>query len=233
MVRRIDRDGASLRVVTDRVEGLRLPDLLQAAIGAPLRAAAALELAAQVVRTVARLHQKPGLAHGAITPAHVVITGDARVVLTDGVFGGALEALRWNREQLWGAFGVAMPASASLPRFDVRSDVTQLGATVLAIMMGRLMRTGEYPRPVPDLINATTATGLAGPDSTFSRLRVWLYQALQLHPRENFDSAVEAERAFDDVIGVPSSRRAGTLAFPGIRGPRSAEQDLRPSIHTN
>ena len=58
-------------------------------------------------------------------------------MLTDAVFGPALEGLGRNREQLWREFGLALPASASLPRFDQRSDVTQVGAVVLAIAIRR------------------------------------------------------------------------------------------------
>src|SRR5438093_7957915 len=50
-VRRIDRDGQSLRVVSDHVPGLRLPDLLLEAEKrrSPLSLPAALELSAQIV----------------------------------------------------------------------------------------------------------------------------------------------------------------------------------------
>ena len=122
-----------------------------------------LELAGSVVKAVAALHRLPsGLAHGAVTPAHIVLAADGSAVLTDSVFGAALESLEWNREKLWREFHVALPASASLPRFDQRADVTQLGAVVLAIALGRRLRDDEYPRSAADLVIAATSD-LAAP----------------------------------------------------------------------
>ena len=49
-----------------------------------------------------------GIAHGAINPAHVLLTNDGRIMLTDCVFGAGLEVLQRNREQLWKDFGLAI-----------------------------------------------------------------------------------------------------------------------------
>lgn len=212
-VRRVERDASGVRVVTDAVAGARLSHLLARleTSGEILSDAAMLELAARVIRALAVLHRLPGgFAHGALTPAHVVLRADGGVVLTDGVFGTALESLEWNREQLWREFRVALPASATLPRFDQRADVTQLGAVVLAIALRRPLRTDEYPRPALDLVLAATADASA-PGAT--ALRMWLQQALQLHPRSTFASAVDAERAFADVTATPGLRRAGGRAL--------------------
>jgi hypothetical protein len=212
-VRRVERDAAGVRVVADAVDGVRLSDLLMRleSSGEILSDAGMLELASSIVRALASLHRLAGgVAHGALTPAHVVLSGEQGVVLTDGVFGAALEALQWNREQLWRAFGVALPASASLPRFDLRADVTQLGAVVLAIALRRPLRDNEYPRSLADLVVAATADtaspGMGG-------LRMWLLQALQLHPRATFASAIEAERAFAAITATPGLRRAGIKAL--------------------
>jgi hypothetical protein len=215
-VRRIERAGAALRVVADHVEGLRLPDLLHEAIkgNIPLPQPAALELASPLIRTVSALHQLPGLSHGSITPSHVVITRSGKVVLTDAVFGPALEAVQRNREQLWREFRIAMPGSASLPRFDQRADVAQLGATVLAVALGRSLRTDEYPRAINEVVIAATLAARPGETGTStSALRMWLQQALYLHPRASFASALDAERAYVEVLGPATARRGGAAAF--------------------
>ena len=215
-VRRIERQGTTLRVVADHVEGLRLPDLLHEAVrgNIPLPQPAALDLAGQIVRIVSALHQLPGLAHGAINPAHVVITRAGRVVLTDSVFGAAIEGLQRNREQLWREFRIAMPSSANLPRFDQRADVAQLGATVLAVALGRSLRADEYPRAVNEVVIAATLAARPGETGTStSALRMWLQQALYLHPRATFNSAVDAERGYVEVLGPAAARRGGAAAF--------------------
>lgn len=215
-VRRVERDGSSLRVVADHVEGLRLPDLLHEAVkgNAPLPQAAALELAGRIIRIVSALHQAPGLSHGSITPAHVVVTRKGRVVLTDAVFGSAIEGLQRNREQLWREFRLALPSSASLPRFDQRADVAQLGATILAVTLGRSLRADEYPRATNDVVIAATLAARPGETGTAaSALRMWLQQALYLHPRATMATAIDAERAFDDVLGPVVARRGGATMF--------------------
>jgi hypothetical protein len=215
-VRRIERDGSSLRVIADHVEGLRLPDLLQEAIksNTPLPLPAQLELASQIVHAVAGLHALGGIFHGAINPAHIVVTRSGSIVLTDCVFGAAIEVLGRNREQLWREFRVAMPSSASLPRFDQRSDVTQLGATVLAVALGRSLRGDEYPRPVTDVVMAATLAARPGETGTAaSGLRTWLQQALMLHPRALFASGADAERVFNELFAANASRRAGAAVY--------------------
>ena len=213
---RVDREGSTLRVVAEHVDGLRLPDFLQEAItgNVPLPQPAALELSARIVHVVSSLHQVPGMSHGAITPAHVVITRTGGVLLTDSVFGPAIESLQRNREQLWREFRVALPASASLPRFDQRADVAQLGATVLAVALGRPLRASEYPRAINEAVIAATLGARPGETGTStSALRMWLQEALLLHPRATFASAVDAERAYGETLALAASQRGGAAAF--------------------
>ena len=218
-VRRVEREGAASRVVAEARVGTRLSELLARleSSGEILSHAGMLELAGTVVRALAVLHKLPGgVAHGAVTPSHVVLAADGSAVLTDGVFGGALESLQWNREKLWREFHLALPAAASVPRFDQRADVTQLGAVILAVALRRPLRSDEYPRPAADLVvEATRDTTSPG----MSALRMWLQQALQLHPRATFASAVEAERGFAEIIATPGLRRAGTRALTQLLQP--------------
>jgi hypothetical protein len=209
-VRRIDREGEHLSVTTDHIEGIRLLDLLEAALLPP---AAALPLAADIIRTVAALHQKPGLTHGAITPAHVVITATGSSVLTDSVFGTALESLACTRDALWRDFRIAMPPSAGHPRFDVRADVTQLASTVLSVLLGRMLGEDEYPRGVAAAIDTAVSRGAVTTGCSPALLGLWLHQALQLHSRETFSSALEAERAFALTLGTPAKFRAAMASL--------------------
>ena len=216
-VRRIERAGTSLHIVTELPTGVRLSDLLAhlEATGEVVAESAMLELASLIINAVASLHAWPGgLAHGAINPAHVLITNDGRVLLTDCVYGAALEVLQRNREVLWKEFGLAMPAAASLARFDQQADVTQMGALILGIILQRPMRAHEYPRGVSDLVmTATESTSAPGVPGSASALRMWLQEALQIHPRLAFRSAVEAQRSFADISSRPGSRRAGAMAL--------------------
>jgi hypothetical protein len=201
-VRGIERRGAQLRITSAAPEGVRLSHLLaDLEFGnVTLTDTGIIELATAVIKAVARVHRLPGMiAHGAINPAHIVVRPDKSIVLTDGVFGGAFEHLQWHRDQIWRQFGIAMPISASIHRFDQRADVTQLAAVVLAIAMRRQIRPDEYPRAARDLVLA--ATPLDGAPFA-SSLRVWLLQSLHLHPRAVLASALDALQMFAQVLAT-------------------------------
>ena len=105
-----------------------------------------LALAASVVRAAGMMHETLGpLAHGALSPGHAVVTREGSTIFTGAVFGDAIQALKRNREHLWREFGLALPPSASLPRFDQRGDVAQLGTLVLAIGLRRCLGRDEFP----------------------------------------------------------------------------------------
>lgn len=214
-VRRIDRDATGVRVVAGVPEGIRLSELLARGPGGigSLPDAGMLELAGSVIRVVGAVHQMPGsLTHGAISAAHIVITRDGTAVLTDALFGAAVEALQWNREQVWRTFGIGLPPSANLPRFDQRCDVAQLGAVVLAIALRRPLRADEYPRGVADLVLAATPDGSAHA----SALRMWLQQALQLHARSMFSNGCDAQKSFVEITSAPGLKRSGRQALQAM-----------------
>jgi hypothetical protein len=48
---------------------------------------------------------------------------------------------------------------------------------------------------------------------------MWLQEALQLHPRSMFASAVDAERAFAALTAAPGLRRAGIKALNALLQP--------------
>jgi hypothetical protein len=170
-----------------------------------------LELAVSIAAALATMHERmPSLAHGALTPAHIVLQRDGSTVLTGAVYGEALQALQRNREQLWRDFGIALPTAASLPRFDQRGDVTQLGAVVLAITQRRSLRRDEHPKKTHEMAMAASVTGSVATDS---KLRAWLQDALQLHGRVTFGSGVDAARAFRDVLPAASERTLEALAL--------------------
>jgi hypothetical protein len=215
-VRGVKRDASGVHIVSAAVSGVPLTAVLSALASGRLTLAdeAVLDLAAAIVRAAAALHMRAGtLGHGAMTPAHVILTRQGLVVLTGASFGSALEAMQMNREHHWRAFGVALPPAASWPRFDQRADVTQLGALVLSLLVRRPLATEEYPRAVGDLVAGAGPRGGAG-----SGVRMWLQQALQLHPRSTFASASEAEQPLVDAIGAAIGRPASAQSIQTMVG---------------
>src|SRR5215471_12022641 len=69
-VERLGKGGATLALISDQVQGIRLSEILSQAETRllPIETQAALCLIRQLVSAVAQLHKKPELWHGAIAP---------------------------------------------------------------------------------------------------------------------------------------------------------------------
>jgi hypothetical protein len=210
---RIARQGDALSIFSAAPDGVQLSELLAGLEfkTISLSGEELLELAWSVISALAAMHERvPSIAHGALTPEHIVLRRDGSTILTGAVYADALQALQRNREHLWRDFGVALPTAANVPRFDQRGDVTQLGAIVLAITQRRSLRRDEYPKATREI--ALTVSVNATPATT-SKLRIWLQDALQLHGRVTFGSAVEAARQFRDVLPAATERTLESLAL--------------------
>jgi hypothetical protein len=79
------------------------------------------------------------------------------------------------------------------------------------------------------------SVSVTGNPATDSRLRTWLQDALQLHGRVTFGSAVEAARAFRDVLPAVTERTLEGLALQtairqlcGESASAAAGEDLLP-----
>jgi len=198
------RESGSLGLVSERVEGIRLSALLTraAARGLNLDINAAICLVRQLVAAVAALHDKE-FAHGAVGPERMLVAPNARLVITEYALGSALEQLHYSQERYWKDLRIALPRSAGLPEFDQRADVTQIGATALALILGRLLRDDEYPSKAGDLVaSARAVSGRGGFETLPPGLRSWITRALQLDARQSFANAVEAQVDLERLLGV-------------------------------
>jgi hypothetical protein len=201
-VARVVKGKATLAVVSDHVQGVRLSEILAVAEKQQLSLElnAALFLIKQIVAAVAALHEKiPDGCHGAIGPERVIITPHGRPVLVEHVLGSALEQLQFSHERYWKELQIPLPETADLPHFDQRSDVTQLGALALAVLLGRPLRLDEYPGRLEHAM-AEAGRGLLPAD-----VRSWLVRALQLSPRTAFASAIGAKVELDGLPGGTDS----------------------------
>jgi serine/threonine protein kinase len=206
-VRGVERAGKAVprvMVVSDHVPGVRLSKILAAAEThlLPVEMHAALCLLRQLVHAVAVLHDKaPDVCHGAIGPERIIVTPNGRLVLVDYVLGSAIEQLRYSNKQYWQGLRVPLPKTFGMPHLDRRTDVTQVGATALALILGRPLADEEYPAQ----ISGMTADALAlSPDGALEPLplpfKVWLQRALQIDSKTPFSSAPEAWAELDRVL---------------------------------
>ena len=212
-VHKVSRVSDGLFVVSPVVDGVKLLDLLDAldARTFTLPDDAILDLAASIARTVAFIHERPAaVVHGAVSPAHIVVNPEGGIVLTNAVFAQALQSLNWSRHQWWWQCGLALPPSASLPRFDQRADVVQLGGVVLALLLRRRLTADDYAS-IGDLVKQASAAY----KRLDSGLRGWLQQTLHLHPRATFSSGVDASAQLALVLsdggGARPSLRSRTV----------------------
>ncbi len=206
-VRGVERTGKSVprvMVVSDHVPGARLSQILAAAEThlLPVEMHAALGLLRQLVHAVAILHDKaPDVCHGAISPERIIVTPSARLVLVEYVLGSAIERLRYSNKQYWQDLRVPLPRTFGMPHLDRRTDVTQVGATALALIIGRSLADDEFPSQISDM----TASALSlSPDGALEPLplplKVWLQRALQIDSKTPFSSAPEAWAELDRVL---------------------------------
>ena len=214
-VQRNHQSAAKLFVVSDRVAGARLSNVL-ARTRQQLDVNATLCVIRQLVAAIALLHEKmPGVAHGAISPEHIVITPKARLVVVDHVFGPALEQLRYSPDRYWQELHAPLPRTSE-PTFDQRTDVLQIGIIALELILGRRIERNEYPDRVAELAERAWTSAAADVGKSLpSDLRAWLLRMLQLDSEQAFSSAVDAWADLEYVL-LGSSNVASFAALESV-----------------
>jgi hypothetical protein len=203
-VRRLDRPTPdSLILVSDRVPGWRLADVLDRAHGEKLTIdiSAVLSLLRQLIPAVALFarHQKD-LAIGAIGPERLILTPQGRLVLAEYVLGDAVDKLGLTRERLWKAYRVPVAAIAGAPPNSPRSDVLGIGIVVLSLLMGRRLRDDEYPDGLGDLLRLSSESSGGNARPLSDGLSDWLGRALQLDEGTAFASPHDAQVGFEEML---------------------------------
>jgi len=208
-VQRLDGDGpGGVSVVSEYVKGWRLADLLDVAESENLTLdiGVVMLLLRQLLPTAALLStQIRDAASGALGPEHLLLTAQGRLVLTDYVFGPAIDALDWDAEQLWTRLRVATPPGATGKAVSQRGDVVQIGVTVLSLVAGRRLRDDEFPERLEDLVSSARQKTPAIIDAPLSPgLRDWLMRALQLAPK-SFEKLFDAQMALERLLSTDSA----------------------------
>ncbi len=204
-VERLKAPTSSLALVSDATIGVRLSQLLTFAERqqVTLDIDAALCLLRQLVPAVAMLHEHaPDIAHGAIAAERVIVTPAARIVVVEHVLGSALGELKFSSDRYWKELRVALPSSSTGAKFDHRSDVMQIAAIAVALILGRPLADDEVPSRLGDVVASSWANSARGGlEPLPAGLRSWLMRALQLDPKHRFESAVDAQEELERVLG--------------------------------
>jgi hypothetical protein len=201
----LDRRTSALLVTSDYVAGIRLSTLIAETHkrGLQLEFNAVRGLIRQLVSAASALHQTaPDVGNGAIALERLVLTSTGRLTVVEYVLGAALEQLGYTRARYWRELAVALPGSIGTPFFDPRTDVTQVGAVALALILGRPLTPEDFPERLGDLIQSATMRSAAGiVEPLPASVRDWLTQTLQLDQWESFASPTEARAELDDAFG--------------------------------
>jgi len=208
-VQRLDTDGpGGVSVVSEYVKGWRLADLLDVAESENLTLdiGVVMLLLRQLLPTAALLStQIRDAASGALGPEHLLLTEQGRLVLTDYVFGSAIDALEWDAEQLWKRLRIATPPGPAAKAVSQRGDVVQVGVTVLSLVVGRRLRDDEFPERLEDLVSSARQKTPAVIDAPLSPgLRDWLMRALQLGPK-SFEKPFDAQMALERLLAADTA----------------------------
>lgn len=241
-IARVSRaDDGRLEVWSRKADGFRLSAVLEwtEARGLQTPLDVAITVGDRLLAALASLQQADrgtgASGHGAIAVDQVVLAEDGTLTLTDYAFGTVLSGLQLTRDRLWRRFRIAMPPAAGLARFDHRVDVTQAAVVIVALLLGRVPRTDEYPRDVAFLVAEAARRGgaSAGHDERDAqeRLHAWLRAATELDPRNAFRSAGDARAALAGVFGARPRGPAAVHAW--LRAARGLPPvDVRPAAVT-
>ena len=212
--RTLERDEDGLAVVSEFVPGSRLSDLLEASTDTGIVPGidAALGYLLDILPALCGLHAGAGFAHGAIAPSRTVLTPAGQVVLLDAVYGGVLAHLRFSRRTLWVDFGIATPPSAGAPQLRPDADVTQVVLSATMIVLGRPLRTEEYPGLLPALVQEVVEAASIRMNAAFGAgVHELLQRGLPLPGGGQYASADDVlihVRDLAATIGIAECRRA-------------------------
>jgi hypothetical protein len=227
--RRIERPTPdSLLLVSDRVAGWRLADVLDIAnrVRLTLDTTAVLNLLRQLVPAVAMFgrHQRD-LTIGTIAPERLLLTPQGRLVVSEYVLGDAIQKLALSRDDLWRGFRVPVVAGDT-SRDALRSDVLAIGVVALSLLLGRRLREDEFPFALGDLVKRVTETHGTDLRPLSPALASWLGRALQLEGHKPLQSPKEAQVAFEELLATergyvtsPAQLEAFTAQFEQRVGP--------------
>ncbi len=204
-VERSSGDESLLTVASDAAPGLRLSVILAGtqARRVPLDIYAALCLIRQLVSAVAMLHEGVrDVAHGTLAPERLFVTPQARLLIAEPVLGAAIEQLRLPCERYWRELRVAVPPGTARIHLDARTDVMQIGAVALALVLGRPLGDDDLPLRTAELVSSVWAVSPRGGFEPLPHgLRGWLAQSLQLDPQRAFATPRDARAELDAVLG--------------------------------
>ena len=216
-VRELVQDGDHLTLVSTRVAGQRLSDLL-GRIPKGKRVSFVTRLLRDATRALSELEAVgDGVTHAALTVDRILLTPEGRVCITEHALASALQELALWPEELWTEFGLLARADTNGEAvFDSRTTVMQLAAIALSVLLSRPLTLQDVEHGLPALLDEFSALDTSASSVVAEPLRVWLERAFQLGA-EPYPSALAAEAGLRDLLsalGPAGAVEVDTIQFP-------------------
>jgi hypothetical protein len=186
-----------LVLLSSYTPGRRLSEALADAQGPAFAAS----LIHQLTTALAVLHQYgDGIGHGALTARRIVVSPEGQLIIVEHVLAPALDRLQLSPARMHLELGIPQPETETAARrgLDSRTDFFQLGLIAIALLLGRPLRSDEYPGNLNSVLDQALRTPDREAPEQFRGLRSWLERALQLNGRA-FPSSAEAVDALRDI----------------------------------
>jgi len=216
-LRRLDRpDADRLELISDFTPGWRLSELLDesSTAGVPVDITVVISLLRQLLPAVALFSRhNRGAAIGTLAVERLIVSPQARLVIAEHAFGPALEKLNFGRDRLWRDLRIAMPESVELPRANQRSDAYAIGVIALSLLLGRALTADEFPTQIDVLLEGLNEHRGGEPSPLSAAFGNWLRRALQLDPKNAFQTPSEMQLAFEAVLASDRSYVTTTAKF--------------------
>jgi hypothetical protein len=199
----VDRDERTGRLVlvSERVAGVRLSELLDRAFGRSLLPdlAAAIFVVRRLLAVADALHRETGIAHIALAPERVVVTPRSGVVLVELPLAGAIEGLARTE----GGFPAELrlsPSSADATAGDPRLDIAHIATVGVSMILGRAFEPEETIDPLSPVLQEVEEVAAIRADQSYAfALRQWLDRAVTVDPELSFPTFRDAHLALDAV----------------------------------
>ena len=224
---RLAKTESGTALVSERVDGIRLSQLLDPSAQRALHPHGALMLIKQLMDAIVAFHETVHGCHGAIALERLILRPDARLMVAEHVFGGALPRLSLTGAALWEQMQIAVPDGPT-PVFDQQTDLLQAGSVALALMLGRPLGV-KYPNRVSGRAGSSPLSLTAAMQDMPQDVANWIARAIQRRGSEPFASSSAAREAFEAIL-LTIDRAAGRNAILAFQSgePVSIPATARP-----
>lgn len=232
----VGRDGDSIYIVSELVEGESLADRLERG---PIPVDEAASIVSRVAQALAAAHAI-GIIHRDIKPSNILLRRDGAVFLTDFGMAAMRAELKRRRNVHGGTLAYMSPEQVKGKgrEIDARSDLFSLGIVLYEMTTGKHpFHDGSNAALLRRIVEADFQRPSAVNRSIEKRLERVIMKALSKHRPSRYRSALEFADALQEAMSPVSRRRyawllaaAGFFAVTVITSVELAKRQMIPVV---